>query len=357
VPPFPEAGPTGRAGPVCGIRRHAATYLANTGSYYDERRTTRALVEIPVDPRRPPRDRVTRRRAGCLANPVQPLCTTKVGFCLDTAQADNYAVAYIGHDEPSVLFYSGTAGAGNSSRYTLTLPKDPPTAPTQDGTGGTDNFQLHSAYWFGMALCDTQSAPEYTTTCTPDSDTNIFNNPGPTAADYTGHHPGTAFMELQFYPPGWVLWPAGNSCDASKWCAVLTIDSYSSNLNTGQNNNADCLSKVGVEPVNFAFVTSSGASQAPADPLDATTATYTPDPTRDLFMTSGDVLTVDMSDSPNGFQATITDRTTGQSGSMTASSANGFGQIVFDPTATTCSVNPYAFHPMYSTSSENTRVI
>jgi hypothetical protein len=225
---------------------------------------------------------------------VQPLCTTKVGFCLDTAQADNYAVAYIGHDEPSVLFYSGTAGAGNSSRYTLTLPKDPPTAPTQDGTGGTDNFQLHSAYWFGMALCDTQSAPEYTTTCTPDSDTNVF---------------------------------------------------------------ADCLSKVGVEPVNFAFVTSSGASQAPADPLDATTATYTPDPTRDLFMTSGDVLTVDLSDSPNGFQATITDRTTGQSGSMTASSANGFGQIVFDPTATTCSVNPYAFHPMYSTSSENTRVI
>jgi hypothetical protein len=41
---------------------------------------------------------------------------------------------------------------------------------------------------------------------------------------------------------------------------------------------------------------------------------------------------------------------------MTASVANGFTQVVFDPTATTCSARPYAFHPMYSTSSEHTRV-
>jgi hypothetical protein len=41
---------------------------------------------------------------------------------------------------------------------------------------------------------------------------------------------------------------------------------------------------------------------------------------------------------------------------MTASVANGFGQLIFNPSATACSVAPYAFHPMYGTSSEHTRV-
>jgi hypothetical protein len=43
------------------------------------------------------------------------------------------------------------------------------------------------------------------------------------------------------------------------------------------NNNASCVNTVGVEYVNFAFITKSGAAQAPANPLDATAATYTPD--------------------------------------------------------------------------------
>jgi hypothetical protein len=42
---------------------------------------------------------------------------------------------------------------------------------------------------------------------------------------------------------------------------------------------------------------------------------------------------------------------------MTASGANGFGQVQYDPTGTSCVNMPYDFHPMYSTSSEQTRVI
>ena len=39
------------------------------------------------------------------------------------------------------------------------------------GSAATWNFQLHPAFWLGMAMCDTQSAPEYQhTRCTPDSD-------------------------------------------------------------------------------------------------------------------------------------------------------------------------------------------
>src|SRR5216683_1542556 len=36
---------------------------------------------------------------------------------------------YVGHDEPSALFYSNVPGSGNHMRYQLTLPKDPTTGP------------------------------------------------------------------------------------------------------------------------------------------------------------------------------------------------------------------------------------
>ncbi len=41
---------------------------------------------------------------------------------------------------------------------------------------------------------------------------------------------------------------------------------------------------------------------------------------------------------------------------MTASAANGFGQIKYAPHGTTCKNIPYDFHPMYSTSSTKTTV-
>jgi hypothetical protein len=109
--------------------------------------------------------------------------------------------------------------------------------------------------------------------------------------------------------------------------------------------------------VNFAFVTRNGLTSAPPNPVQSTTATFTPDPTNDLFMNSGDSLKVSLQDTSNGLQAVINDQTTGQKGSMTASAANGFGQVQYDPTGTSCVNLPYDFHPMYSTSSEQTRVI
>jgi hypothetical protein len=282
--------------------------------------------------------------------PYGPTCTEIYGW-------QRY---YSGHDEPSVLFYSNKNGAGNNMTYQLYLPKDPPKAPPK----GTPNFELHVAFWFGMAMCDTQSAPNPggsslgpQKSCKRDSDSNIYNSKNPKSKKYMGLHPGTAFMEMQFYPPGWVLWPAGVSCDSTKWCAALNIDSYSQNENTGVANNTSCLDTVGIEPVNFAFITKNGQSQAPANPVDATNATYTPDPSKDLFMKSGDHLSVAMHDTSNGLKINIKDKTTGQSGSMTASPANGFGQVNFQPSASTCTVTPYAFHPMYSTSSTKTRVI
>ena len=294
-------------------------------------------------------------------------CQRNAAYCTEVFDSLNYDGVYTGHDEPSLLFYSDTAGSGNSNLYRLTLPKDPPTQPNQSGTAGTYNFQIHPAFWFGMAMCDDQSAPNpggsalagAQVPCTPDSDANIHTGTTPGAADYIGKTPGSAFMEMQFYPPGWVSWPAGLSCDATRWCAALNIDSLSENMNTGQLNNDACLKAAGVEYVNFAFITRSGVAHAPAAPLLATLDTFTPHPNDDLFMNSGDTLAVDLHDTADGFQVVIQDVTTGQTGSMTASVANQFGEVQFDPKGKTCAGHniPSAFHPMYASSSENTRVV
>ncbi len=90
-------------------------------------------------------------------------------------------------------------------------------------------------------------------------------------------------------------------------------------------------------------ITKNGVSPAPANPLDATTATYTPDAANDLFMNSGDVIRLHMRDTPAGFLVAVNDQTTGARGSMTASVANGFGPIDYQPTATTCAETPCAF--------------
>jgi hypothetical protein len=231
----------------------------------------------------------------------------------------------------------------------------------QNGTGGTFNFQLHPAFWLGMSMCDDQSAPNPggssvgpTVPCTPDSDTNIYDSTDPTDPSYIGKHPGGAFMEMQFYPPGWAPWPAGISCDPTKWCAALNIDSFSENQNTGRFNNEACLDSVGPEPVNFAFITRSGVADFRGDPQDF--RHFTPVLSTALLMNSGDQLTVDMHDTADGFTVIIHDLTTGDTGSMTASVANGFAQIKYDPNATTCTSLPSAFHPMYATSGEHTRL-
>lgn len=299
---------------------------------------------------------ISHARAAKASSDQGIFCVQKT-ICTDPNEYSEYTV---GHDEPSLLFYSNSPGSGNSYVSRLTLPKDPPKLPKQDGTGGTFNFQLHPTFWFGMAMCDTQSAPEFTNQCTPNSDANIFDNADTNAPDYMGKHPGGAFMEMQLYPPGWAPFqlPGGISCDATQWCGALTIDSFIQNQNTGQFNNLACRETVGDEPVNFAFVTRSGVSQAPANPVSLATnpAVVTPDPTKDLFMNSGDTLTMDLHDTSAGFQVVINDLTQHTSGSMTASIANGFGQVKFDPTGSGCTIIPNAFHPMYSTSSEHTRL-
>ena len=278
-----------------------------------------------------------------------PQCSSNTMLCTEVYDSESVfgEGTYVGHDEPSNLFYSNTQGAGNHNRWQVTLPKDPPHAVVP---GRTWNFQLRPALWFGMAMCDTQSYPEQVSTCTPDSDSNIT----PLA-----QHPGTAFMELQFYPPGWVKQFDSQSCDVTQWCAALTIDSLGRDPVNGMDLNRTCQNQIlgGLEYVNFAFLTRNGVPTGPPNPLDFDPNTSgAPDPNRDLFMGPGDRIEVTMSDTAHGLRTDIKDLTNGQSGFMVASAANNFGQIKFAPTGTSCTDIPYDFHPMYSTSSPQTRV-
>ena len=82
---------------------------------------------------------------------------------------------------------------------------------------------------------------------------------------------------------------------------------------------------------------------------------FIPNNAKNLLMNPGDRLTVHLFDTPAGLRTTVVDHTTGQTGLMTASTANGFATVKFAPNATKCTVVPNAFHPEFSTSSPLTR--
>jgi hypothetical protein len=246
---------------------------------------------------------------------------------------------YVGHDEPDIGFFSFKHGSSSDMTYRTVLPVDPSAPPSATPGGTTHDFQLTPARWFGMVMCDTESYPEGTKVCHPNSDANVQVPP-------RSDHAGAAYMELQIYPPGFA--PA-ISCDQTHWCAALTIDSLQAEYgalhgpgsppNAIANNNCP-------EPVNYAFLTHSGHPVGPPGPDQQTNATFTP--TADtLLMNQGDTLKVSMHDTQAGFFTEITDLTNHQRGFMTASVANGFRHILWDPVHLTCNGAPYAFHPMY----------
>ena len=242
---------------------------------------------------------------------------------------------YIGHDEPSMRFLSTRRGSGNDFRITENLPRDPKALPTvkTPGKDVTHWFELSVAPWFSTDVCDPNSAPLLP--CTPRSDKNAPRG------RYLGG--GQAFVELQFYPPGFAPFVDSISCDNTHWCSALTIDSLACQTNGSGNCNNNC-----VEPTNFGFIQANGVPTGPPSPQRSNNATFTPN-ARTLLMNPGDKITVHMWDAkiPGGraLEARETDLTTGKSGFMIASAKNGFMTTnPFD-----CTGTPFNFQPAYNT--------
>ncbi len=249
---------------------------------------------------------------------------------------------YIGHDEPDMTFLSSAPNSGDDVTWVETIPRDPSAAPTVSTPGSdvTHWFELSPAPWFSMAQCDSNSYPQLP--CVPRSDENAAHGTGPHA--YPGA--GGAFMEMQFYPPGFPpVWTDGISCDDTHWCAAVTIDSLECTLNFVQCNPA-C-----EEPVNFAFIQSNGVPTGPPSSQKADDATFTPNRSTLLF-NPGDRITIHMWDASvpgeAGQMATkieIKDLTTGQTGFMQASAKNGFQNT----SIVDCSGTPHNFEPEFNT--------
>ena len=247
---------------------------------------------------------------------------------------------YIGHDEPDMTFLSGRHGSGNDVTWTETLPHDPSAAPTvsHPGTDVAHWFELSVAPWFSMAMCDSNSYPQ--TPCKSESDSNA------PAANGTGGG-GSAFMEMQFYPPGMAPFADSTSCDNTHWCSALTIDSLECTEGFATCNTA-C-----EEPVNFGFIQRNGVPTGPPSPQEADLQTDTQN-SQTLLMNPGDQLRVTMSDAPvpggggKAFKVVVDDLTTGQSGSMQASAKNGFQNTSISD----CSGTPHNFQPEYNTAAK-----
>ncbi len=242
---------------------------------------------------------------------------------------------YVGHDEPSVKFISSLPGSGNTMDYVVRLPKDPHKAPTARGTR-TDYGELSVAPWFGLPMCDPHSYPQ--NPCTPDSDTNSGAISNPADA-------GSAFMELQFYPPGFTPFIDNVSCSRSQWCSALNIDSAECTFGFAScNTNCE-------EPVNFSYLQTNGIPPGSPAPQDPSTKTLLGNG-KTLKMNPGDVLRVSISDPPGGFTTKIQDLTTGHTGFMQASAKNGFA----DTNMSDCSGNPFTWHAEYGTAKKQNQV-
>jgi hypothetical protein len=244
---------------------------------------------------------------------------------------------YIGHDEPSIRFLSDAPGSANNVTWSETLPTDPAGAPTvaTPGSDTTHWFELSVAPWFGMALCDPRSYPQ--AACKPESDKNAPRKP-PT---FNVNGGGAAFLELQFYPPGMAPIVTNESCDNAHWCAAMAIDSLECTLGFHSCNNK-C-----IEPFNFALIQRNGVPTGPPGPQTADLATFTPN-AQTLLMSPGDQLRIHIFDGSlsgggHALEATIADLTTGQTGFMQASAANGF----MDTNKGNCKGYAFNYEPEY----------
>jgi hypothetical protein len=234
---------------------------------------------------------------------------------------------YVGHDEPSVKFISSAKGSGNTMNYAMRLPKDPTKAPTATGSV-THYSELSVAPWFGLGMCDPHSYPQ--NPCKPDSDSNLGSISKPADA-------GSAFMEMQFYPPGITPLIDGVSASKTQWTAALNIDSLECTFNFASCNTG-C-----EEPVNFALIQTNGVPAGPPAPQDPSAGTFLGN-SKTLRMNSGDVVTVSFTDPKSGFTVKLDDLTTHQTGFMQASAANGFA----DTNMSNCSGNKFTWHAEYS---------
>ena len=158
---------------------------------------------------------------------------------------------YVGHDEPSLLFYSNQAWFGQ------------PDAVQHDASDRPSGLKSAKALLPVRAeRRDVARDGSVRHPVLPGAGVDLHarqrlqhRRPGGVAQS----SPGTAFLELQFYPPGWVPWPTwavavgASSCDPTSWCAAMNVFSVLEDPVDGTTQNSTCAARVGLEPFELRF--------------------------------------------------------------------------------------------------------
>jgi hypothetical protein len=111
-----------------------------------------------------------------------------------------------------------------------------------------------------------------------------------------------------------------------------------------------------IEPTNFAFIQTNGVPAGPPSPQLADLSSFTPNG-QTLLMNPGDtvqahIFDADLGGGQHALETQLTDLTTGQSGFMIASAANGF----MATSHVDCSGTPFNYEPEFSTASPQNAV-
>ena len=93
-----------------------------------------AAASIAAGPAASARSTATAARAAPAAKHVAINCEYS-SLCAEVANPKEvFGNEYVGHDEPSAVFYSNKPGSGNRNQYQVVLPHDPsPDNPMADG--------------------------------------------------------------------------------------------------------------------------------------------------------------------------------------------------------------------------------
>ena len=212
------------------------------------------------------------------------------------------------------------------------------TDPDPEQGSSVANFELYPTQWLGLELCDPNSNP--CGPCTASSNSNVQGVSG------------SAFLELQFYPPGSSAAPISGPPSNASFTLSPRNGACTLHINTFQNN-APFVKNNCLEPTIAQLLTTNGSPSGPT-----------------LFMSNGDSLVVTIHDTTNGLQTDVNDLTSGVTGTMVASAANGFthnttqsANGVCSVTTTTvctqngnyrrescvCAKQAYTYHPMWNT--------
>ena len=270
----------------------------------------------------------------------EPLCESNRSLCGDPFKTLGI---YVGHDEPSVEFKSASPGSGNDITYRLTLPKDPPQhvrRRTARAAPGTSSSGRPSG---SGSRCATRSRrPSTRRPARPTQTRTTSSEPNPTAAGLHRQAPRQRVHGAAVLRPR--LRSAVRGLRLHGAPVLRRHDDRQPDRPGPEHrrrpNNADCDNYIlgGIEPINWAYITKSGVSQAPANPLftgtfdDPNFAAVNPDSTEGP---------VDEPGRPHQDpHARHGRRVPGRpdrparrvrAGSMTASIANGFGHILYEP--------------------------